>query len=245
MKHIYLKDTGYASFKSQNARNQAKLAIVLMAVIPALSLFYIGTVIGRDSEQFTLYTKIIIFTLTASTAVSGYLILRKYPENILKLRRYVSEIVQGTLPDRVDLIDSRGSDDIRFIENSFNSILEEMRNRIKVAEEKLRIEHQLKGTIEQRQQVLLNAERNRVMIQSLGAACHHLDQPITTLKMHLYIMRGLVTTSEELEANKDCTKTIEEIVSIFEKLHDVNAFSTESYVRGTYAVDDDEILKIA
>ncbi|MFA7257569.1 MAG: hypothetical protein WC047_08355, partial [Kiritimatiellales bacterium] len=159
----------FTSLVTRDARNQAKIATILLAVIPSLSLFYIGASAVYYTGRLTFLIKFLIFVLTTAIAVTGFLILKKYPDNILKLRHYVTEIAQGTLPEKIVLADTHNSDDIKYIEENFNRILAEMKHRIEVAEEQLHIEHKLKKTVEQQQQTLLEAERHRAMIQTLGA----------------------------------------------------------------------------
>jgi hypothetical protein len=232
------------SLMTRDARSQAKIAIILMAVIPALSLFYIGTVVGSGAGRFTFLTMLLIFVLTAAVAFPGFLILRKYPDNILKLRQYITEIATGTLPDKITLVDKKNSDDIRYIEDNFNSVLAEMRHRIAMAEEQLRVEQTLKETIEQQQQILLEAERHRVMIQTLGAACHHIGQPATVLQLRLGFLQKLATNEEEIKEIAGCVEAVQLIADILHQLQRVSEFRTVPYVQTGSAAVDDEILAI-
>ena len=244
MKLSFAQKMGYTSLANQNARNQALISIILMSVIPVLSLFYIGLVIGQDSGQITFLTKVTIFVLTATVAVSGHLIFRKYPENIIRLREYITEIANGTLPERVELSDSHGSDDIKYIEDNCNAILGEYQHRAEALEEKCRLEKKLREALEEQQLTILDAERQRVMIQSLGAACHHIGQPVTALRLRLYILLEQAHTKEESDEIEECSEAVQKISSILHDLQEVSKFRTESYVHGGDAVDD-EILKVA
>ena len=232
----------FTSLVTRDALNQAKIAIILLAVIPSLSLFYLGTAVGSDANRFTLLTLLLIFVLTTAVAVPGFLILRKYPDNILKLRQYITEIAKGTLPDKIELVDTQNSDDIRYIEDSFNRVLKEMRHRIKVVEEQLRIEHALRKTIEQQQQTLMEAERHRAMIQTLGAACHHIGQPATVLQIRMEFLQKLATNENEIREIEACVKAVQSIANILHRLQQISEFRTVPYIH--LGDDNEEILAI-
>ncbi|MCF7816656.1 MAG: hypothetical protein K9M54_02140 [Kiritimatiellales bacterium] len=233
---------GFSYLSELDTRAQSMVAIVLLAVIPALSLFYMGTVIGQGASQFSLGAKSIVFLLTVIVASSGFLVLRKYPANIIKLRQYIAEIAAGTIPDRISLVDTKNSDDIKYIEESFNSILEELRQRIQLAEENLRVEHELRETIEHQQHALLEAERHRAMIQTLGAACHHIGQPATALRMRLYLLRDLAANPEELQEIEQCTKAVQTISDVLQTLREVGEFKTEPYLHDGGSCSDEVLV---
>lgn len=235
---------GLASLRFYDARNQALISIILISVIPTLSLFYTGTKVGDAVGQYPLLSILGIFAFTLAVAFSGFLILRKYPENILKLRRYITEIANGTLPEEIVLVDARNSDDIQYIEDSFKRIVTEMRARIEEAEERVRKEHALCETIERQQQYLLEAEQQRVMIQALGAACHHIGQPATVLSMELYLLRETAHTDTELVEIEECIKNVELISSILKRLREVSEYRTEPYVHEAGIFGEDKILVI-
>jgi len=228
MKLRFIKYTNITSLLAHNARNQAMIAIILVAIIPSLSLFYIGRMAANS--HFTFSAISIILLLTILIGFLGFVVLRKYPDNIMKLRQYITEIARGTLPDKIVLADTQSSDDIKYIEDSFNYILAEMRHRIEVAEEQLRVEHVLKETIEQQQQTLLEAERHRVMIQTLGATCHHIGQPATVLQIRLDFLQKLATNEDEIKEITGCINAVQTISNILHQLQQVSEFRTVPYV---------------
>ncbi len=233
----------FTSLVTRDARTQAKIAILLMAIIPALSLFYLGTTVRTDVSQVTALTLILIFVLTTVVAVPGFLILQKYPNNILKLRQYITEIAKGTLPEKIELVHTQSSDDIKYIENNFNLVLEAMRNRIKQAEEQLLLEYTLRETVERQQQTLLEAERHRVMIQTLGAACHHIGQPATVLQIRLELLQKIATDEKEKKEIEACVMAIQTIATILHQLQQVSEFRTVPYLQ-TGDAPDETILAI-
>jgi PAS domain-containing protein len=84
------------------------------------------------------------------------------------------------------------------------------------------------------------AERRRVMLESLGAACHHLGQPATVLLANLGIMK------KKLEGNDDglvhelvdgSIKAMETLGEILHKLNTVNEYKTTRYLENLDGLD--------
>jgi methyl-accepting chemotaxis protein len=241
MKRLCGEFTKIASLAVRSAQSQALIAILLIMVIPSLSMFYVGTI--YDTGQLTFPLAALIIMLTILVARLGYVILRKYPDNIMKLRQYITEIAEGTLPERITLTDTTDSDDLKYIEESFNSVLEEMRRQLAMKEEQLRTEHMLRETVEQQHQVLLEAERHRVMIQTLGAACHHIGQPATVLQVRLSLLQKFVTDAKEVEEIEGCVEAVKRIADILHQLQKISLFRTMPYIRSE-GTTDEEILSI-
>ncbi len=79
---------------------------------------------------------------------------------------------------------------------------------------------------------LRQAERQRVMLESLGAACHHLGQPATVLLANLGIMEGMLkeddhATKELLSSSLEAAEALSEILH---KLNGVNQYRTTQYL---------------
>lgn len=227
----------------QDAHSQAKLAFALTSVVPALAFYYLGATLHGKPEDIPFPAILTVLMSTIVTAISGYLILRKYPKNIIKLRKYITDVAEGALPERIDLEGIGNSDDLKYIEFGFNTILCEMAGRLRIIEEKYKIESGLRKALEERQQALLRAERHRVMIQSLGAACHHLGQPATTLRMRLFILKERAQTLDEMREIQMSINEVDAISAVLRRLQEVNEFRTESYLRDGDA-QDREILAI-
>jgi len=76
-------------------------------------------------------------------------------------------------------------------------------------------------------------ERNRVMLESLGAACHHLGQPATLLMGNLTLLKAKMSQDdplirELLESSEDAMKRLGDILH---KLNQVNEYRTTSYMQ--------------
>jgi PAS domain S-box-containing protein len=80
---------------------------------------------------------------------------------------------------------------------------------------------------------LMEAERHRVMLESLGAACHHLGQPATVLLANLGIIKTRLTgktddTTQDLL--KSSIEAADALSGILHKLNAVNEYKTTQYL---------------
>lgn len=90
-------------------------------------------------------------------------------------------------------------------------------------------------------------ERRRVMLASLGAACHHLGQPSTILLANLGLMKEKLDMSDPTirELIDSSISAVERLGKILHKLHCVNEFKTTEYIGKTSADGEDtRILEI-
>ncbi len=236
-----MKKLNMTSLTSYNARSQTRMAIALMSIIPLLVTAMMALFIYIPGTSFSIGGQIGIMLFTMMLALCGFLVIRKYPENIIRLRHYIADAAEGALPDKVELLDAKGSDDIRFIEDGFNTVLAEMRNKVALVEKQLRVEKRLRKTIELQHQNLILAEQHRTMIHSLGAACHHIGQPATVLGMHLYLMKEHAESDEARAEIDECMKDLELIGTVLEKLKCVSEYRTTSYIKDSINADGDII----
>jgi len=169
-------------------------------------------------------------------AVLGYGMLRRYPINIVKLREYLRSMVAGELPPRVILDDTE--DDISAIEGYMNSVLEQMRQRIQALEEQLAVSRRMQRTIQVQADELLEAERHRVMIESLGAACHHIGQPATVLRVYMDFIRKNASSQESLDQLGKCDEALDSIAEVLKKLQSIGQYRTVPHK--TYHTESDQ-----
>ncbi len=75
-------------------------------------------------------------------------------------------------------------------------------------------------------------ERNRVMLETLGTACHHLGQPATLLMGNLSLLREKVQADDPLvrELLQSSADAIERLGDILHKLNQVNEYRTTTYM---------------
>jgi signal transduction histidine kinase len=128
------------SLISLGARQHFAIGVALLAVIPVLSCWYLSTAASGAMAQGGL--RVMIAGLLLLVGVTGYLVLRKYPKNIIRLRGYMEHMVRGELPDHVDLLENE--DDLAAIETCLNLIVRRMREQVhSMKTEKTHLEEQL------------------------------------------------------------------------------------------------------
>jgi len=215
------------SMVSRGANYQIKLAAALMAVIPIMVVCFFALISFFPAGTYGLGAKAAIGAFAFVIAFIGYGILRKYPENIVKLRHYLQEIAAGELPESIMLMNS--ADDIKAIEDYLNTVLAELKRKVKMLEFQLTLTHSLKNAMAAQQNELIEAERHRVMIHSLGAACHHLGQPVTILRTNLYLLADKMTAPEDQAIVRECETAIDAITTILDKLRHVSDYRTVPY----------------
>jgi DNA-binding NtrC family response regulator len=89
---------------------------------------------------------------------------------------------------------------------------------------------ELRRTINHQQKQLLDAERQRVMIESLGTACHHIGQPATVISAYLQLMQTQETDAEMLNMISTCLQASETMVGILRQLQHVSEYRTTPYL---------------
>jgi PAS domain S-box-containing protein len=81
------------------------------------------------------------------------------------------------------------------------------------------------------EEALRVADRQRVMLESVGAACHHMSQPVTILLTNLELMERLGFQGETMKElallSKDAAKVLG---STLHRLNAVDTYRTESYL---------------
>ena len=111
---------------------------------------------------------------------------------------------------------------------------------IKQTDEKVRI-------IEAQSKALVQAEQQRVMAETVGAACHHLGQPATVIRVYLDLMKKVEASPEMKAMIQECQSAVEEVAGILERLQGVGEYQTEPYLgpdtHGNSRADE-RILKI-
>jgi len=195
------KNTERFSLIKRNSKIQFEVAIVLISIIPSLVLFHVGS-INRWWGNASLYSITLLALGSLIPVLLGYIIIGFYPATIIKIRRYMESIAKEELPEEIDLI--RQEDDINAIETAMNMVLE-------------------------KQKKIAALERQRVMMESLGAACHHIGQPMTVINTYLAMMKRSEKSEEKLEMIKECAKASESVSDILNRFRGINEYKTVPY----------------
>ncbi|MBN1268603.1 MAG: hypothetical protein JXB04_03370 [Kiritimatiellae bacterium] len=114
------------SIISRGARLQFVVGVALISVIPLLSLVYLRVLAAQDTRIGAEHVTVGVALVLAASG--GYVILRKYPVNIVRLRGYLENMVNGEMPDQVTLL--RNEDDITAVEKYLNVIIRQLRDRL-------------------------------------------------------------------------------------------------------------------
>ncbi len=115
------------SIASCGTRCQFPIGLVLVSLLPILLLIYVQYCNLSDKALVFSYSQLLALAFAFTAAIAGYLLLRKYPASIRRLRGCMERIVHGELPDKVSLLGAE--DDITVVENSMNMILNTMKER--------------------------------------------------------------------------------------------------------------------
>ena len=89
---------------------------------------------------------------------------------------------------------------------------------------------EMRRTIQRQQEELLQAERHRVMIESLGAACHHLGQPATVIQGYLEILKSKEQSVELQPMIDQCMEAAIKVSDILHRLQVVSNYRTVPYL---------------
>ena len=188
------------------------VAALLITVIPGLVLLWVR--VESASQQSYPETLVLAGGVGALLMVLGYALLFTYPINIVRLRTYLQTLAQNRLPRQVILTDDE--DDIVAIRYYLDRIVHQ-------AEERLRL-------IEDRHTATLEAERHRIMVESIGALCHHVGQPATVLGMSLHRMERFCQGPDTRALLAECHAAFDDVVVALDRLRELTHYRTEPYL---------------
>jgi len=215
-----------AALSTQRSRRQITIATSLLTAIPVLSIAFL-TLINFSDYDYSLTTQIAVTAFGICLGVTGYTILRQFPRNLERLTETLQQVAEGRLPDHVDLFKSAG--DISDIEGYLNQVVGDLRDKIHRLERALEDAETMQRIIAQQNDDLVEAERTRVMIESLGAACHHIGQPATVLQMTLSLLREELTGNDHQSMLKSCEEAAEQIAEVLGRLRKLSDYRTVPY----------------
>lgn len=217
------------SISRRGAWGQVTIASILITILPAMVLAWIwqnhlaGTPLPAAALWGACSGGVIVILL-------GYTLLLKYPVSIVRLRSYLNTLVDGGIPTLMHLSDDE--DDLAAVQRYMDEI-------VKMAEERVRmIKAQYEGKLE--------SERQRVMVESIGAMCHHLGQPATVMSMCFYRLKSNPGSTEIPEILAECETSFNAMTEILDKLRVTAHYCTESYLHPSAEPSDkqeDRIIK--
>ncbi len=215
-----------AALSTQHSRRQLTIATALLTAIPLLSIAFL-TLVNFSDYDYSLGTQIAVALFGLYLGATGYAILRQYPRNLERLNETLRLIAEGKLPEHVDLIKSAG--DIRDIERYLNRVVGDLRSKVDRLERALGEAETMQRIIAQQNDDLIEAERVRVMVESLGAACHHIGQPATVLQMTISLLQNQLTGEEHQTMLKACEDATGQIADVLGRLRKLSDYRTVPY----------------
>lgn len=215
----------------QNALRQSIIAIALLSALPITTLAYSSAMLWFQPVQISRQILLVVYASTALQISAGLLIILKYPKNIVKLRGYIEEMASGSLPDDINLLDTRSSDELRFIERGLSMIVNGMRQQLETSQQREQKEKVLRMAIEQQQLFIVKEAHRRAMIQSIATACSHLPPPLTLMDLRLYLIKLIDRMPrEEREHIAKCEQILYELMNIMEKIQRIEEPQTKQNI---------------
>jgi DNA-binding NtrC family response regulator len=98
---------------------------------------------------------------------------------------------------------------------------------------------EMQQKIEEQREALLDAERQRVMMESVGAACHHFAQPLTTMLSNLQMLakgEGIDEPDKRIMFQQ-CLGAAEMMRTILNKFQQVSEYRTRPYLADAKILD--------
>jgi len=217
------------SLFSLGTRQQFVVAVALMSVIPLLAFAYVlgNAIMNRSLDLETIF---LLLPAIVTLMALGVMLLARHILEVGRLRQYLDEISRGGAPlANAD----HSSEDFAAIQRSLGAVIKQGTEKVKV--------------IEAQSKALVQAEQQRVMAETVGAACHHLGQPATIIRGYLDLMKRAEVSPEMRSMIQECQAATEEVATVLQRLKGVGQYQTEPYLkareeRGGRA--DERILKI-
>lgn len=216
------------SIRSQRSRAYMEAALALTTVIPMLCFCLVMLSLFTDLLPDSLLLRMGVGLSGFIAGAAGYVMLRVYPANLERVRDYLSRIATGDLPEIAKLLPVE--QDFNDIEFYLNEVIGGMQKRIAQLDDELARSQRLLKTIDQQSAKLIAAEQHRVMIESLGAACHHIGQPTTVLSLYLTRLRDQLGDEMKQSELDTCLKAVESISVILKKLTRISEYRTIPYI---------------
>jgi len=89
----------------------------------------------------------------------------------------------------------------------------------------------LSKALEIQRKQLVQSERQRIMMQSLGTACHHIAQPLSALRSYIVMLKRKETDPEQRAMLLEAFKACEALCDIVWKISHTSQYKTEPYLK--------------
>lgn len=217
------------SIASRTTRSQFGVAVAIMSAIPLLAFGYLfADALMEDS--LSVQALYLIVPAVVALVSLGIVLLLRHTIEVSQLRHYLEVMARGGAPSGGRWATSA---DFKAMGKALDSVMAQ-------ASEKVRI-------IEAQSKALLQAEQQRVMVETVGAACHHLGQPATVIGVYLDLMKKKESSPEMQRLIAECQSAASDVAGILHRLQSVAQYETEPYLasrRDDVKRSDERILKI-
>ena len=218
---LKLSRASVAPVAKHGTRYQVELALILLVVLPVLSVCYLFQTGILHVEEVS-SAAIGVLTASGLTASVGLWMLIRYPKTVVRLRRHLQQIASGELPTHIVL--EKDESDLAMIEDCLNQIIAQTKKHVALMEEQ--------------HKSLLEIERQDVMIQSLGAACHHIGQPLTVLAGFMSLIETEALPQSTHDKITACRQAVDKLHEVMSRLQITSTYKTCAYIKKSY--DDSE-----
>lgn len=198
---------------TRGAWGHLAVAAILITGLPVLILLWlcIGNMSGEGCSPLVLTAA---GTAWLAFSLLGYALLVKYPLSIVRLRSYLHSLAHDQLPDHVTLPDT---------EDDIAAIHEYLKHVVSMAAERLRL-------LEEKHAADLAEERHRILVESIGALCHHLGQPASVLGMQLHCMKCAAAEPATAAMVIECERAFDNMTNTLDRLRQLTHYETEPYL---------------
>ena len=186
---------------------------------------------GRDEtiariRWTALWISLVIFLISM---IISDLISRQITNPLKKVVENLQEI--GKEETYGKKIEKSSTDEIGSLIDGFNDMSAKIHTRTEELKEK--------------QKALIHAEQQRVMLESVGAALHHFNQPLTSMRIAAEtLMKGNdLSEAKKIELMELYKKNADKINDILDKFLSLEEYQTTEYAAGKSIIDIDQSSK--
>lgn len=181
---------------SKGARAQFAIGVALISILPLLMVGYLYTFFRSEATLYSVQTLSVLIIATI-LGLTGFMILRKYPTNIIRLRLYLEQMIRGELPDQISLV--KEEDDIQMVEKCLNLLLLQLHERLDI----------LKTEKKNLQDQIYQLQKMESLGVMAAGVAHDFNNLLTGISGHT----NLMTTSIQDAEARTRLKEIDEMVN--------------------------------
>ncbi len=187
-----------------SAINQFSIGIAIALVIPLLAFYYFS-IIKHSVSQWELLAGAVVIVL----AITGYLILRKHPAQITKLRRKIESTMHHVAPSSASTALSV-EDDIKALEKCMDIMIDELKNKVISAKESENI-------LEEKLCLAKKMESLDIMVSRIT---HDFNNVIAVILGNAgIVIRNIPSDSANIEHLQQIEKTALQTVEVIKQMH--------------------------